>query len=83
MRTIPRSHKAKVAEVREKFTKCVLKSLDANFEAIECTPDAAWSRFDSNPRVKLVERKAGEEYRIEVHSNHWYVLTLPKAKEEK
>lgn len=83
MRTIPRSHKAKVAEVRERFTKCVIRSLDYSFEARPAEAETAWKWFDQNPKTKLTEKVQGKVYLIQPHCNLWWELTLPEAKEEK
>jgi hypothetical protein len=72
MKTIPRNHKRKVASIKERATRCVVKSLRNDFAAVECAPSVAWADLAEYDFARLVEYD--DKWHVNVHSNLWYEL---------
>jgi hypothetical protein len=72
VKTIPRNHKRKVADIKKRATRCVVKSLRNDFAAVECAPSVAWSDLAEYDFARLVEYDG--KWHVNVHSNLWYEL---------
>jgi hypothetical protein len=59
-------------------TVCREYTLDNGFSGVEVAPQRAWNAFADHPFVKLFEHEPGRRWRIEVHHNRYYELTVPE-----
>lgn len=71
--TIGRNATRKLAEARSKDLICHEHDISNHFEAVQCDPSVAWTKFDTFPRAQLSVDDDGK-YTIRVHSNRWYKL---------
>jgi len=72
VKTIPRNHKHKVADIKKRATRCVVKSLRNDFAAEECAPSVAWADLERYDFARLVEYT--DKWNVNVHGNLWYEL---------
>jgi len=78
VKTIPRNHKRKVADVKERAITCKVYSLSNDFAAKECAPSVAWDDLARYDFARLVEHTDGT-WNVNVHSNLWYELRAATA----
>lgn len=80
MKTIPGSHKAKIEDIKERFTSCVIVSKDNDYQPKAIDVSRAWYWLATAERAKLVEEVPGEKYRVTLSPNPiWFELTLPPS----
>lgn len=72
MKTIPRNHTRKVADVKERTTRCVVFSLANDFAPKECAPSIAWEQLEKYSFARLVEHD--DKWSVNIHGNLWYEL---------
>lgn len=72
MKTIPRNHKRKVADVAVRATRCMVYSLENGFVAKECAPSVAWEQLEKYHFARLVEHD--DKWNVNIHGNLWYEL---------
>ena len=74
MRTIPRNHKAKIAQLKATLTNCKVYTLENYFHGKDVDPKYAWEQLDKFYAAKLTDNGNGK-YTVHLHSNCWYELT--------
>lgn len=77
MKTIPRNHKRKLADVKERATTCKVYSLRNDFAGEDCAPSVAWDDLARYDFARLVEHV--DRWSVDVHSNLWYELRTATA----
>lgn len=74
MKTISRSSKRQIAELKERLTQCRAFTLGNFFHGADIDPKYAWQRLESSLDARLRDKEDGT-YVIHVHDNCWYELS--------
>lgn len=74
MKTIPRNHTRRIAEIKAKKLACRVYSLRNDFIGRDCEPFFAWDDLDKFHSARLWEDSDGQGWTVRVHGNLWYEL---------
>jgi len=73
MATIPRSHTARIGQLRRALTACRVYSLADDFAGKAVDPGHAWNALLDHRGARLTDDGDGR-YTVSVHANLWYEL---------
>jgi len=73
-KTIPRSHKHRVAEIKAKVSDCRVFSHRNQYQGQIADLEWVWDQYLNHNHGKLLDREDGT-YRIDVHVSLWYELS--------
>jgi hypothetical protein len=74
MKTIPRNHTRKIAEIKAKQLTCRVYDLRSNFVGKDCDPEFAWEELARFHFARLTVNSDGDVWTVRVHGNLWYEL---------